>query len=98
MTETLFPQALERATYLDEYLETHGKVIGPLHGLPISVKDSFKVKGVQSTVGYVEFLKDPPADGNSPLIDMLLDLGAVIYVKTNIPQVSVMTCTRRGMR
>lgn len=40
-----FPElALQRAKELDEYLETNGKPMGPLHGLPISLKDQFRVK------------------------------------------------------
>jgi Asp-tRNA(Asn)/Glu-tRNA(Gln) amidotransferase A subunit family amidase len=65
--------------------------MGPLHGLPVSFKDSFNIEGVQSTVGYVSFLKHPPAKSNSALVSMLLDLGAVLYVKTNIPQ-TMMVC------
>lgn len=82
----MFPEALERAKYLDEYLKLHGKPVGPLHGLPISIKDCFQVKGKQSTAGYVEFIKRPAASENSPLVEILLELGAVLYVKTNIPQ------------
>ncbi|KAJ5128804.1 hypothetical protein N7448_002517 [Penicillium atrosanguineum] len=86
LTETFFDQALDRAKYLDEYFQREGKPIGPLHGLPISLKDSFCVEGLQSTVGYVSFLKNPPASTNSGLVKLLLQLGAVLYVKTNIPQ------------
>jgi amidase len=71
---------------LDEYLQREGKPIGPLHGLPISIKDSFCVEGVQTTIGYVAFLENEPAKTNSALVNMLLQLGAVLYVKTNIPQ------------
>lgn len=38
LTETLFDEALERAKYCDEYLAKEGKPLGPLHGLPISLK------------------------------------------------------------
>ncbi|KAB8244545.1 amidase signature domain-containing protein [Aspergillus flavus] len=86
LTEHFFDRALERAQYLDDYLKREKRVIGPLHGLPISLKDSFCIKGIQSTVGYVSFLENPPAETNSALVDLLLDLGAVLYVKTNIPQ------------
>ncbi|KAJ5810238.1 general amidase-B [Penicillium pulvis] len=86
LTETCFPQALDRARFLDEYLEREKKPIGPLHGLPISMKDSFCIEGLQSTVGYVSFLKNDPATKNSALVAMLLEQGAVLYVKTNIPQ------------
>ncbi|KAJ5090620.1 hypothetical protein N7532_009304 [Penicillium argentinense] len=86
LTETYFAQALERAQFLDKFIAREGKTVGPLHGLPVSLKDSFCVKGLQTTVGYVEFLKHGPATTNSALVEMLLDLGAVVYVKTNVPQ------------
>ncbi|KAJ5280799.1 general amidase-B [Penicillium angulare] len=86
LTETCFPQALERARFLDEYLKRERKPIGPLHGLPISLKDSFCIKGLQATVGYVSFLSNEPETQESALVTMLLQLGAVLYVKTNIPQ------------
>jgi len=38
LTETMFDFALKRAKELDEYLEKEGKVMGPLHGVPISLK------------------------------------------------------------
>ena len=40
LTETFFPEAFERARYLDSYLAREGKVVGPLHGLPVSLKVS----------------------------------------------------------
>jgi amidase len=79
-----FDQALERATELDR-LREKGTVL-PLHGLPISLKDSFNVKGVHTTVAYVAFASRPPVEYNSSLVELLLEQGAVFYVKTNIPQ------------
>lgn len=38
LTEAFFDRALERAKHLDEILEKTGKPLGPLHGLPISLK------------------------------------------------------------
>lgn len=86
LTETMFPQALARAKELDEYLKSTGKLKGPLHGVPVSIKDSLNFKGVHSSLGIVSFLDDPPASHNSPLVDVLLAAGAILYVKTNIPQ------------
>lgn len=85
LTEVFYDAALIRAKELDDYLASNGKPYGPLHGLPISVKDSFKLKGIDSSIGFVSLL-NKPAQQNSPLIDILLKLGAVLYVKTNIPQ------------
>jgi amidase len=84
LTETYFDQALERANELDA-MKAEGKSAGPLHGLPISLKDSFHVKGSEATIGFVSFL-DKMSEENSPLVDILLEQGAVIFVKTNIPQ------------
>ncbi|KAL2787793.1 amidase signature domain-containing protein [Aspergillus keveii] len=86
LTEHFFEKALERARFLDDYLRKEKRVVGPLHGLPVSIKDSFCVEGIQSTVGYVSLLEKEPAASNSALVEMLLDLGAVLYVKTNVPQ------------
>ncbi|KAF1363823.1 amidase [Lizonia empirigonia] len=86
LTEIMFEEALARAHECDAYLKDHGRPIGPLHGLPISLKDSFNVKGVQSTIGYVSFISHPPASTNSAVVDILFAAGAVFYVKTNLPQ------------
>lgn len=86
LTEIFFDEALERAKACDSYLAEHGKPMGPLHGLPISLKDSFNVKGYQTTIAFVAFAAHPPATINSALVDILLRAGGVCYVKTNIPQ------------
>ncbi|RAK95306.1 general amidase GmdB [Aspergillus ibericus CBS 121593] len=86
LTEHFFQRAIERAQFLDDYFQREKKPLGPLHGLPISIKDSFCVEGIPSTVGYVSFMEKGPASHNSAIVDMLLNLGAVLYVKTNIPQ------------
>ncbi|VUC35351.1 unnamed protein product [Clonostachys rosea] len=85
LTETFFDRAIQRAQYLDDQ-RAAGKICGPLHGLPVSIKDSFRVIGSQSTLGIVSFLNKEPATSNSVLVDMLIELGSVIYVKTNVPQ------------
>lgn len=86
LTEIMFDSAIARARELDDYFKTEGKPVGPLHGLPVSLKDSFNVKGFDTTIGYVSFLERPPAAHNSALVDILLQLGAVPHVKTNLPQ------------
>ena len=84
LTEMLFNDAIARAKKLDEYLAKNGRPIGPLHGLPISLKDTFKIKGYDASVGVAAFCFKP-AETNSALVDLLLSLGAVLYCKTNIP-------------
>ncbi|KAL3482856.1 amidase signature domain-containing protein [Aspergillus germanicus] len=84
LTETMFPGAQERARYLDSF-RAQGKLAGPLHGLPISIKDNFHYKGTEATIGMVVFM-DQVSTESSPLVEILLQLGAVIYVKTNVPR------------
>ncbi|OAL55606.1 amidase [Pyrenochaeta sp. DS3sAY3a] len=86
LTETMFEGALERARECDEFLRREGRGVGALHGLPVSLKDSFNVKGVQATIGYTAYLSRPPSTTNSVLVDVLHDAGAVFYCKTNLPQ------------
>lgn len=42
--------------------------------------------GKYATVGYTEFLRRAPESTNSALVELLLDAGAVLYCKTNVPQ------------
>ncbi|EEU34696.1 uncharacterized protein NECHADRAFT_94848 [Fusarium vanettenii 77-13-4] len=86
LTEMFFDKALERAKELDAYLARAGKSKGPFHGLPISLKDMWMVKGEAATLGFVAYLSKPVAEENSPIVDILLDGGAVLYCKTNVPQ------------
>lgn len=84
LTEMLFDDAIARAKQLDDYLAKYGKPMGPLHGLPVSVKDTFKIKGYDASVGVAAFCFKP-ATTNSALVDLLFSLGAVLYCKTNVP-------------
>ena len=93
----MFEDALARARYCDEYLGKHGTTIGPLHGLPISVKDSSNVKGYQTIMGYAAFASNPPATNNSGIVDILLKAGAVIMAKTNVPQTMMSADTENNI-
>ncbi|KAL8761290.1 MAG: hypothetical protein Q9184_002585 [Pyrenodesmia sp. 2 TL-2023] len=85
LTEPLFTSALSRARFLDDHLARTSSLLGPLHGLPISVKDSFNITGVDSTVG-ISALAFHPSPSTAPLVHLLLAAGAVIHCKTNVPQ------------
>jgi Asp-tRNA(Asn)/Glu-tRNA(Gln) amidotransferase A subunit family amidase len=85
LTEIFTNDAIARAKELDDHLARTGKPAGPLHGLPISLKDTFKVKGYDASIGVASFCFKP-ATTNSALVDLLLSLGAVLYCKTNVPQ------------
>lgn len=48
--EVFFDAAIADAEALDKYYAEHKKPIGPLHGLPVSLKDQFHVKGVETSM------------------------------------------------
>jgi len=83
LSEINFTSALAQASFLDaSYAET-GKVVGPLHGLPISLKDNFNVEGLDTTLGFVAWANDPfTAETESELVKSLRSLGAIILCKT----------------
>jgi amidase len=90
LTEIFFNDAILRAKYLDqEYGVNSGRKLPPLFGLPVSLKDSFQVSGIDTSTGLACYV-DEPAKDNSALAAMLIDLGAVLYCKTNLPQ-TIMT-------
>ena len=55
LTEIFVDRALERARELDKHLKATGKPIGPLHGLPISLKDQVRIKGLETTMGIIRY-------------------------------------------
>jgi hypothetical protein len=81
----LFEDAIQRARSLDKYYELNGKTIGPLHGVPITLKDQFNFKGVDTTMGYVGMAGKPATD-DAAVVKILQDLGAIVIAKTNLPQ------------
>ncbi|KAK3713243.1 hypothetical protein LTR37_008676 [Vermiconidia calcicola] len=89
-TEILFDDALERAEQLDKILSSTGKPVGPLHGVPMTVKDQFNIKGYDSTLGYVGRSFNPATE-DADIVKILKDAGAVFIAKTNLPQ-SIMWC------
>lgn len=52
LTESCLKDAFKRAAELDQHLKETGQVIGPLHGLPVSIKDHIKVKDLDTSSGY----------------------------------------------
>ncbi|KAI1380382.1 amidase [Hypoxylon crocopeplum] len=85
LTEIMFADALKRAKELDDIYKNTGKVVGPLHGVPMTWKECFHFKGYDSTNGYMSRVFKP-ADHTSPLPELLQAAGAIIISKTNVPQ------------
>jgi amidase len=75
--------ARRRARQADAALR-RGKVWGPLHGVPMTVKESYDVVGMPTTWGLAE-LKDNLPARNALAVDRLLGAGVVLFGKTNVP-------------
>jgi amidase len=80
---TDFEGARKRARAADRAL-AKGDVWGPLHGVPMTLKESYDVVGMPTTWGVPE-LKNNIAGKNALAVDRLLGTGAVLFGKTNVP-------------
>ncbi len=81
--------ALDAAKGADEALAAGGKV-GPLHGVPFTVKDSFDTAGVMTQRGSPIFKgRTPDADATS--VARMKNAGAIVLAKTNLPEFSYST-------
>lgn len=61
-----------------------GEVRGPLHGVPMTIKDSFQTAGMRTTSGAPELSEFVPEDDAWP-VARLREAGAIILGKTNLP-------------
>jgi amidase len=77
-------RALQTARARDVAL-AKGTSVGPLHGVPITVKEAFDVAGMPSTWGVPELADNIPQRNSVP-VDRLLAAGAVLMGKTNVPR------------
>jgi amidase len=75
--------ARKRARAADRAL-AKGQPWGPLHGVPMTIKESYDVAGMPTTWG-IPALKDHRATKNALAVDRLLAAGVVLFGKTNVP-------------
>lgn len=75
--------ARARAKELDDLLVRSGP-IGPLHGLPITVKDTLETAGIRTTAG-AEQLADHVPDNDADAVARAKAAGAIVFGKTNTP-------------
>jgi Asp-tRNA(Asn)/Glu-tRNA(Gln) amidotransferase A subunit family amidase len=78
-------EALETAKQHDEYQTRTGTTLGPMHGVPYTLKDTFAVEGYDSSLG-ISSLANKPASSSSVLHTTLSKLGGILLAKTNVPQ------------
>jgi amidase len=80
--------ALAEATGADERAASGGERLGPLHGLPIAIKDLEDTAGIRTTYGSAAFADNVPAV-DSLVVQRLRAAGAIIVGKTNTPEFGV---------
>ncbi|KAI7776591.1 ral amidase [Diaporthe eres] len=88
LTEVLFEPALADARRLDAHFAAHKKPVGPLHGLPISLKDSVDVAGTGTALGFTSWANGSAATQDAVIAAGLRRQGAVFHAKTAVPQAS----------
>ncbi|PGH09890.1 hypothetical protein AJ80_07600 [Polytolypa hystricis UAMH7299] len=81
--EFRYQDARVEAEKQDRYFQETGKTVGPLHGLPISVKDQCRIIGTETTCGFVCNIGVPDTE-TCDLVRILVNAGAVIFVKTSL--------------
>ncbi|MBD2258428.1 amidase [Pseudanabaena sp. FACHB-2040] len=79
-------RARSRAQEADEAL-ARGDVWGPLHGVPITIKDIFETAGLRTTSGYIP-LKDYIPQADATAVARLRAAGAIILGKTNLAELA----------
>lgn len=81
----LNPKALEEADALDAKFKTSGKFVGPLHGVPILIKDCIDAAGMPMTSGFQGWKNYyPPSD--APLVAKIKAAGGIILGKASLSE------------
>src|SRR5215470_7466177 len=78
-------RAVKAAKAADRARGKKGAKLGPLHGVPITIKEAFDVAGLHTTSSYPP-LKDNIATSDATLVARLRSAGAIILGKTNVPE------------
>jgi amidase len=78
-----YEQARQRAAEADA-ARARGESLGPLHGLPLTIKDCIEVAGLRTTAGVAQ-RANAISTQSAPVAQRVLDAGAVLIGKTNVP-------------
>jgi amidase len=84
VVDLLAEGALVQARLADEAV-ARGDVIGPLHGVPFSIKDSLEVAGTRTTAGTLGRREAAPSLEDATVVSRLRAAGAIPIAKTNLP-------------
>ena len=83
---TIAPDAIDRARAADADV-THGRDLGPLHGIPLTVKDTIDTQGLRTTSGS-RLLANHVPERDATVVARLKSAGAIILGKTNTPEMA----------
>lgn len=78
------PDALEAARKLDAYFAETGRLVGPLHGVVLAVKDQYDTFDMRTTSGADTFYANDRPPDDATFIARLRDAGAIILAKANL--------------
>lgn len=81
---TLDVEGARRRAQEADAARSQDRIWGPLHGVPITIKDSFETGGLRTVSGYPPFARHVPRD-DAPPVARLRQAGAIILGKTNLP-------------
>lgn len=79
------PKALAEARRLDSLYKATGKFVGPLHGIPVIVKDNYDTYDMPTTNGTLAMKKSIPPD-DAFVIQKIRQAGAIIIAKSNLAE------------
>ena len=82
---TVNPHALEEADRLDATPKAKGKSLGPLHGIPVIVKDNIDVAGLPMTAGFQGWKNYYPSE-DAPLVKKIRAAGGIILAKSSLSE------------
>jgi amidase len=82
---TLAPESARAVAADLDARAARGSFAGPLHGLPIAIKDLAETAGIRTTFGSPIFASYVP-DFDAPHVALLKQAGAVVIGKTNVPE------------
>ncbi|KAG2421812.1 hypothetical protein HFD88_005788 [Aspergillus terreus] len=95
-TEFMADAAIARAKELDAHYKKTGKLVGPLHGVPISVKEHIQIAGRTCNAGYVTWANDIATE-DALLLQYLTTAGAIFHLRTNQPQSLMHLCCSNNL-
>jgi amidase len=82
---TVNPQALADADRLDAALAATGRLVGPLHGIPVIIKDNIDVAGLPMTAGFQGWKNYHPRE-DAPLAKKIRAAGGIILAKASLSE------------